>query len=98
MDSFQETIGSKRLVLVDFFAVWCKPCRKMRTVLERLQAEEGIDIHIHDVDVDRGRRIALANKVQSIPTYILFKDGEPAWRHSGEVPLDDLVDVIQKFK
>lgn len=72
--NFNETI-SKGVVLVDFFATWCGPCRMVAPVLEGLAEKYAGRMEIVKVDVDQSQSLAMQFGVQSIPTLLLFKDG-----------------------
>ncbi|MDR2440833.1 MAG: thioredoxin [Planctomycetaceae bacterium] len=64
------------VVLVDFFAMWCGPCRMQSPILEALAAEIGNTVKVIKVDADRFQTLAVRYDVSSIPTLILFKDGQ----------------------
>lgn len=74
-NEFDSTIENG-LVLVDFFATWCGPCRMVAPVLEDLQAKYEGRVNIVKVDVDASQQLAIRFGVQSIPTLLLFKDGK----------------------
>ncbi len=78
------------VVLVDFGAAWCPPCRKMDPVLEQLQMEEGNKFKL--IKIDGGIQTALMKSVQasSLPTFIIYKNGMETWRREGIVPLAEL--------
>jgi len=80
-----EVLNSEKPVLVDFWAEWCGPCRLVAPVLDEL-AEEREDVRVAKLNVDEHGDIAMRYQVQSIPTFILFKDGEVADRMLGPVP------------
>lgn len=73
-DNF-ETSVSEGLVLVDFFAEWCGPCQMQMPIIEEF-AEETPDVHVYKVDIDESAKLAEKYSVMSIPTLIVFKDGE----------------------
>ncbi|RIH83767.1 Thioredoxin [Calidithermus terrae] len=73
-------------VLVDFWATWCAPCRAVAPVLEELSRELAGKLKVVKLDVDRHPLPASAYGVQSVPTLILFKDGQPAERIVGALP------------
>ena len=73
--NFKEKV-SEGLVLVDFFADWCGPCKMLAPVLERLAEEFGEDLHVYKVNVDNDMELARAFRVVSIPSLFLLKDGE----------------------
>lgn len=98
METFSEIINANRLVLVDFFATWCSPCKMMHPVLEQLKGELGEEIRIIKLDVDKNETVAAAYRIQSVPTLVLFRGGEILWRQSGAVSLADLKSRISAFQ
>jgi len=93
-ESFPQII-STGTVLVDFFAEWCGPCRMLTPILEQLAQEFKGTITIAKVDVDQAQSIAVQYDVTSIPTMILFKDGEIKSRVVGLKDLQSLKEMIQ---
>lgn len=83
MTEFEKIIGEKKPTLVDFFATWCGPCKMQAPILEEVKGKVGDKANIIKIDIDRNRELAARYNVQSIPTLILFKDGEPVWRTVG---------------
>lgn len=98
MENFSNIIKSGQLVLVDFFATWCGPCKTMHPVLEQLKKDLGDEIRIIKVDVDKNEAIAIQLRIQSIPTLMIFKGGEMKWRQSGAMTANTLVQVIAQYK
>ncbi len=84
-----QVLESNGLVLVDFWATWCAPCMMLAPFVEELAAEES-DVVIGKVDVDENQELAIQYRVASIPTLILFKDGQEVKRTSGFMPKDAL--------
>lgn len=74
---FERIIGSSELVLVDFWATWCGPCRMLGSVLEEYSSENP-DVEIVKIDVDVARDLASEYDVQSLPTVVIFKNGKIA--------------------
>lgn len=90
MSDFNEIIKSSKPTLVDFFATWCGPCRAQGPILEQVKAAVGDQATVVKVDVDQNQDAAMRYRVQSVPTLIVFKNGEPVWRASGVHPADVL--------
>ena len=98
MEKLSDIIQSSQLTLVDFYATWCGPCRMMHTVLEQLKKELGDSIRIVKVDVDKNEAVAMQMRIQSVPTLMIFKEGEMKWRQSGAMPSSELKRVIAQFQ
>lgn len=97
MEQFSDIINGDQLVLVDFFATWCGPCQTMHPVLEELKTHLGDSLRIIKLDVDKNQLLAGSYGVRSVPTLMLFRQGQQLWRQSGAVPLPDLEAFIRKF-
>lgn len=95
--SFNDLIHSEIPVLIDFSAEWCGPCKMMAPILRELKKDIGDTASIIKVDVDKNPQAASAYQVQSVPTLILFKNGQPIWRQTGVVQKSGLLGVIKKF-
>jgi len=94
---YNDMIKSGGLVLVDFYATWCGPCRMMTPVFKQLKKESTKKITIVKVDVDKNGEIARNYKISAIPAIYLFKDGRFVWNHTGAIGLEDLKAVIDKY-
>jgi thioredoxin 1 len=82
----EEVGGSTAPVLVDFWAEWCGPCKMIAPILEEIAEEQGDKLRIAKLNVDEAMDVARRFEVMSIPTLILFKDGEPVKRVIGAKP------------
>ena len=97
--TFDEEVGSADgPVLVDFWAEWCGPCKKIAPILDEIAQEQSGKLRIAKLNVDENPEIARRFDVMSIPTMIVFKDGEPVNRLIGARPkgrlLSELEDVL----
>jgi thioredoxin len=81
-----EVLDSAKPVLVDFWAEWCGPCHAVAPVLDRIVEERGDDLKLVKVNIDEEQELAQRYGVMSIPTMILFRDGEPAAAAIGAQP------------
>lgn len=81
--------------VVDFWAVWCGPCKMIAPALEQIAEEYDGQIHVAKLDVDHSSETAMQYGVMSIPTLILFKKGEPVERIVGFLPKEKLVAKLQ---
>lgn len=96
--TFDEHVKSSDVpVLVDFWAEWCGPCKMISPVLEEIAEEHAGKISIVKVNVDDNLKVASRFEVQSIPTLILFKDGEPQMRVIGAKPKGRLLEELSEF-
>lgn len=92
-----EVLDSKDLVLVDFFATWCGPCKMMAPVIDQLAEEMNGKVKIFKIDVDEARDLAAKYRIMSVPTLMFFKNGEVVDQIMGAVPKDRLVDKINEL-
>ena len=89
-----EVISSEQPVLVDFWAEWCGPCRMIGPIVEELAGEYDGKAVIGKLDVDTNQETSIKYSVRSIPTILLFKDGELVDRQVGAVPKETLSKAI----
>jgi thioredoxin len=95
---FRTKIAGDKAVLVDFSAVWCKPCQEMKPSIEKLTVEMQKDFDIITVDVDDSEDIATAFEIQAMPTLLLFKSSKIIWKKVGYTEEKELREVLNSFK
>jgi len=86
----QAVLKSDQPILVDFWAVWCGPCRMVAPVVDEIAREQEGKLKVMKLDVDDNQNTAMAYGVMSIPTLILFKNGQPVERIVGFRPKSDM--------
>ena len=96
--SFNDIIQGDKPVLVDFFATWCGPCKYQGPILEELATVNGDDARIIKIDIDRNQAVAAKYNVRSVPTLMIFKNGEVLWKEAGVKEKADLVTILGKYK
>ncbi|ARP50440.1 thioredoxin [Ruminococcaceae bacterium CPB6] len=87
--SFDKTLKENKVVLCDFWATWCGPCRMLAPTIEQLAQEYSGRVTVMKVDVDQNQKLAEKYNIMSIPTVYVFRDGAPADSRVGAFPIDD---------
>ena len=92
--SFDGLLADEKLVIVDFWATWCGPCRMLSPLLDEVEAEMADKVEVVKVNVDDADEIAMRFRIMSIPTLLFFKNGQMVDRSVGAMPKSALVDKI----
>ena len=87
---YETAISAKGYVLVDFYAPWCAPCRKMLPIVENLAKNHADKFSLLTVDFDQNRLLAKEQNIKSVPYLVIFKDGKKVWERSGDATEEEL--------
>lgn len=96
-ENFNKIINSNQLTLVDFYADWCGPCKTMNPILQQTKTVVKDKVKIIKVNIDTHKDVATEFMVRSVPTLILFKEGEILWKQSGVIPLNEIIQLLEKY-
>lgn len=96
-EDFDNYLAGNKLVLIDFFADWCGPCRTMAPVMEELAREFGENFKFGKVNVDTQQALATKFSILSIPTIIIFREAKEAERIIGAVPKSQFAEKLKKY-
>lgn len=83
--------------MVEFFASWCPHCQRMMPVVSQIKELLADTVKIYQFDIDENSELASAERADSIPTFIIYKDGKEMWRESGEIDGQVLLSKIQSY-
>lgn len=97
MSKFNELINSDQPLLVDFFAEWCGPCKTMAPILQDVISKLDGKARIIKVDIEKNAKAVSKYGIKTVPTLVVFKNGEIKWRHSGVISSNQLIEILQKF-
>ena len=94
---YNELINSGKTVLIEFFASWCPHCQRMMPIVQQIRELLDGKVGVFQFDIDEYKELAEENKVESIPTFIVDRDGKEMWRQSGEMAADVLLSKVQQY-
>ena len=97
MARFNDIINSNIPVLIDFSAEWCQPCRMMPPILKEVKDQLGDKVRIIKIDVDRNPDVARKYGISSVPTLMVFRNGQALFRQAGVIPARQIVNILQPY-
>lgn len=95
--TYDEAINSASTVLVEFYASWCPHCKRMMPIVEQIKELLQGQVDVYQLEIDENKELADQQEVESIPTFIVYKNGQEMWRQSGEMQGEVLLATIQKY-
>ena len=97
MNDYQSLISESKVVLVEFYASWCPHCRRMMPIVDDIKELLGSRVPVYQFDIDENSELADRVGADTVPTFIIYRDGEEAWRYSGEIDGNALYSNIEGF-
>jgi thioredoxin len=97
MDAYLAKVKSDKLVLVDFNAVWCGPCKILKPIVEKIAAEQKDKMTLLELDVDQNSSLSNEMHIKGIPLLVLYKQGKEVWRSLGLVDKPAIEEQVKKF-
>jgi thioredoxin len=91
VEEFNGLLKSDKLVLIDYNAKWCKPCKKMAPMLKAFAEQRKDQIILIEIDADKNKDLLKQKGIESIPVLELYKDGKLVWKHDGEIDEETLI-------
>ncbi len=94
---YNNIINSSKVVMVEFFATWCPHCQRMMPVVEQIKELLDGRADVYQFDIDKNQEAADSLDVESLPTFIVYRDGKEVWRQSGEMDGQVLLSKIEAY-
>lgn len=95
--NYTEFINSAPVVLVEFYATWCPHCQHMMPIVKQVTKLLDGKATVQQLDIDKYTELANKEKIETIPTFIIYQDGHEQWRHTGEIGGQLLLDKVEAY-
>ena len=96
-DEFEKIINESKPTIVDFFATWCGPCKMLSPILEKVEEDSKGEFNIVKIDVDESYDVAKKYGIMSVPTMIIFKDGDEQEKIDGLRQKNQIEDAVRNY-
>jgi thioredoxin 1 len=96
-EDYKNIVEGNKVVIADFFATWCGPCKMLLPVIDDLSKDLGDKVEIIKIDVDKFPELAEANNIMSVPSLLFFKDGKLEEMTKGFKPKADLQKIVDQY-
>ena len=95
--NYNEAVKSSNVVLVEFFASWCPHCQRMMPIVAQIKELLEGQVNVYQFDIDENAELASSVVADSVPTFIIYREGKEVWRESGEIDGQVLLSKIQSY-
>lgn len=93
---YETLISQTGTMLVEFYATWCPHCQRMAPVVEQVKELLADQVPVYQLDIDRNREAGDEAHVESLPTFIVYRNGREMWRHTGEIDGEALLSSVER--
>lgn len=97
MNEYNRSIHSADVVLVEIYAQWCHHCQRMIPIVHKLKKELQNEVLVLQYDIDENQELSQSLNVETIPTFLLYRNSKEVWRHSGEIEFTNLLNSIEVY-
>lgn len=94
---YKEKVEQNEIVIMDFYAEWCRPCTLMVPILESVESSHG-NVSVFKIDIEKNQKIASEMEITSLPTFIIYKKGTEKERHIGRMSEEELDTIIKNLQ
>lgn len=94
----EDKLTNGEWVMAEFYASWCPHCQRMMPIVKEFKKSMEGTLEVVQIDIDQEKQLADNFNIETIPTFILMRQGEQIWRQSGEMPLERLLEEVKKHK
>lgn len=94
---FQKILTSNSVVLVDFHATWCAPCKKMSPVIDRIRSDYYQKAAVEKIEITANKELQKSQNIANIPGFVIYKNGKEVWRHSGIISYEELSNTLEQY-